>query len=721
MKKRGISAVVATILIILIVVVGVGIVWKVVLPLFAELEFLSYSDVRLNIVFQGHTVYDPEQNFAFVQIERGKDEVNMTGIEIGFNFDGTTKTYQSPNVPQPRGKYTYKFNFTNDSDMGIPQDVAPDKVTVAPIFMINNKERLGKILDTEDMPVGRIRLSKEEWEKANNESATMIVVTTGGGGGEEPGKPVDPVEPVCVATGVEICGNDIDEDCVDGADDGCDLLGYFFAGDGSSGSPYIIENCLQLQNMSFDLTADYELKEDIDCSMTKNGANGLWTDGKGFDPVGISHLGLGFRGDFNGNGFIIKELFINRSDGDSVGLFRRVESSFLNNIRLVDAEIYGSSNVGGIAGVSYYSTISNSYNTGSVNGESNVGGIAGSFTYGSINYSYNTGSVNGSTYVGGIVGNSAAPISNSFNLGNISGTHSVGGIVGYSVGKISYSNNSGSITGSGNSVGGIAGHSTKVINGSYNLGFVSGSNYVGGIVGTSYLPIFNSHNMGGVRGSNYVGGIAGYSQGSTLTGLSNVGNVTSSSERAGGLVGYSHSSTITNSYNMGNVTGTNNIGGIAGDFTEGSLIRSSYNTGSVKGTYPVGGLVGYIHQSSDVDFSYNLGPVTGQFWVGGIAGYITSNGEVSWCYNTGLITGDESLGGTVGKLSFGDLTDNYYLDTSCVSPCINLGRLTDAQMRNGNSYAGSWNVKIDLGWWYIDDQVSYPYLLKNEQIPHPGT
>jgi len=37
MKKRGISAVVATILIILIVVVGVGIVWKVILPLFAEL------------------------------------------------------------------------------------------------------------------------------------------------------------------------------------------------------------------------------------------------------------------------------------------------------------------------------------------------------------------------------------------------------------------------------------------------------------------------------------------------------------------------------------------------------------------------------------------------------------------------------------------------------------------------------------------------------------
>ena len=191
MKKRGISAVVATILIILIVVVGVGIVWKVVLPIFAELEFLSYSDVRLNIVFQGHTVYDSNQNFAFVQIERGKDQVNVTGVEIGFNFDGMTKTYQSDNVPTPNGKYTYKFNFTNDSEFGIPEDVAPDKVTVAPIFTINNKVRLGKILDEKPMPSGRIHLSAEAWKKANDEAAIPIVVTTGSGSGDEPGEPVN--------------------------------------------------------------------------------------------------------------------------------------------------------------------------------------------------------------------------------------------------------------------------------------------------------------------------------------------------------------------------------------------------------------------------------------------------------------------------------------------------------------------------------------------------
>jgi len=207
MNKKGISAVVATILIILIVVIGVGIVWKVILPLFAELEFLSYSDVKLNIVFQGYTIYDFDENFAFVQIQRGADNVNVTGLEIGFNFDGTTKTYQTTVVPEPGGKHVYKFNFTNDSIYGIPQGVAPKKVTVAPIFVYNNKIRLGKILDEKPMPSGKIHLSSEEWINANLEAAENIVVIHLGPS-NEPGTPVNDIgdEVKCVGGEVEYNG-----------------------------------------------------------------------------------------------------------------------------------------------------------------------------------------------------------------------------------------------------------------------------------------------------------------------------------------------------------------------------------------------------------------------------------------------------------------------------------------------------------------------------------
>jgi hypothetical protein len=202
-SKRGISAVVATVLIILIVVVGVGIVWKVVLPIFSEIEYLSYSDVRLNIVFQGYTVYDSDKHFALVQISRGEDDVNLTGLEIGFSFNGTSKTYQTMNVPEPNGKYTYKFNFTNDS---LPHG-APDTITVAPIFLRNNKLKLGKILDTEDMPVGTIRLSSGEWEDAGEE-ATQNILVIHQGCSDCPGVPVDPVDPPveCAAGEIEYDG-----------------------------------------------------------------------------------------------------------------------------------------------------------------------------------------------------------------------------------------------------------------------------------------------------------------------------------------------------------------------------------------------------------------------------------------------------------------------------------------------------------------------------------
>ena len=114
---------------------------------------------------EGYTVYSVEKHFAFVQIERGRDDINMTGLEIGFSFDGDTKTYLTMEAPGAGAKYTYKFNFTNDSILG-----QPDKVTVAPIFILNNQIKLGKILDEEDMPVGVVHLTDEEWDRANEEA-----------------------------------------------------------------------------------------------------------------------------------------------------------------------------------------------------------------------------------------------------------------------------------------------------------------------------------------------------------------------------------------------------------------------------------------------------------------------------------------------------------------------------------------------------------------------
>ena len=65
------------------------------------------------------------------------------------------------------------------------------------------------------------------------------------------------------------------------------ITGYFTgAGSGTSGDPYNITNCTQLQEMENNRTADYELVNDIDCSDTINWNN---ANGDGFDAL-FSHL-----------------------------------------------------------------------------------------------------------------------------------------------------------------------------------------------------------------------------------------------------------------------------------------------------------------------------------------------------------------------------------------------------------------------------------------------
>ena len=170
MNKRGISAIVATVLIVLISIVGVGIIWGGILPLFKDLNYLSYSDIKLEIITQGYTVYDPEMHFAFVQIGRGKDNLNLTAIEIVFNINGSSVFYRNYDFPNKNEKKTYKFNFTRNRIEG-----APSEVSVAPVFSLNGQERVGELLSTKKIPNQKIDLSEPEWVLFNNQSITSIV------------------------------------------------------------------------------------------------------------------------------------------------------------------------------------------------------------------------------------------------------------------------------------------------------------------------------------------------------------------------------------------------------------------------------------------------------------------------------------------------------------------------------------------------------------------
>lgn len=265
-------------------------------------------------------------------------------------------------------------------------------------------------------------------------------------------------------------------------------------GDGSAASPYVISTVGDLQQVKYDLDANYILGNDID--MSDSGFS--WTpidgfmgnlDGKNHSlknmKVNSSDYNLGLFGnvfDDSGSGKVnIKNITfikpeINVSEGAMAAgvLCGAAKGVNIDNIHVFDAVINsegaGNTAIGGIAGqLTLYSKISSSSLTNlSINAPSskNVGGIVGDMrTSAEVTASRVNGTVVGGTNVGGIVGTARqSTISNSYADVDIVGKNMIGGIVGDATrGLVTTSYVKGTITANepsswnGFCVGGVAG------------------------------------------------------------------------------------------------------------------------------------------------------------------------------------------------------------------------------------------------------------------------
>ena len=172
-----------------------------------------------------------------------------------------------------------------------------------------------------------------------------------------------------------------------------------------------------------------------------------------------------YRGIFDGQNHTISGLYYNNNDNNSsesvdIGLFGW-NCGTIKNVGIVDSYFNGYQFVGSLCGFNWLGTITNCYNTSTVNGSLEVGGICGNSNGGIIENSYNAGIVTGS-FAGGLCGSNYAQITNCYNIGSVSGTNKVGGICG---------------------INGYMDGKTGTIMNCYNTGIVSGSSNVGGICG----------------------------------------------------------------------------------------------------------------------------------------------------------------------------------------------------------------------------------------------
>ena len=328
---------------------------------------------------------------------------------------------------------------------------------------------------------------------------------------------------------------DIDRDN-DGLIEICDLEGlnairYQLDGSGYKASwsaTKITAGCAESGCKGYELSKNLDFDDDASYRNIANKAR--WTAGSGWQPIGYyesyySANNKPFKATFEGNNYTISNLMINRSNAHGVGLFGYTkEGAKIINVGVLNIDVQGRREVGGLVGYSHHGTITNSHATGAVTGTSSyVGGLVGASVDSNITNSYAMGSVEGrSVWVGGLVGeNWDSSITNSYATGSVKGNMEVGGLTG--------ANYRGTITNS------------------YAAGSAEGERRVGGLVGYNRgSRITNSYATGSAKGGWNVGGLVGYNRDSSITNTYATGSVKGQWGNGGGLVGYRYSGTITN-------------------------------------------------------------------------------------------------------------------------------------------------------------------------------
>ena len=195
-----------------------------------------------------------------------------------------------------------------------------------------------------------------------------------------------------------------------------------------------------LNKIRDDLTGNYRLMSNLtsECEGYDKYASENANDGAGWLPIGDDEES--FIGEFDGNGFTISDVYIDRDTTNSIGLFGVIgEEGSVHDLNIVDVErINGYLFVGALTGTNQ-GTISNSSATGEVEGRTYVGGLVG-INHGNVTRSDAEVDVLVSgTRAGGLVGTNHGTISDSFSLGNVTGdwwSHQLGGLVGQSSGTV---------------------------------------------------------------------------------------------------------------------------------------------------------------------------------------------------------------------------------------------------------------------------------------------
>ncbi len=235
-------------------------------------------------------------------------------------------------------------------------------------------------------------------------------------------------------------------------------LSAFAGGNGMEGTPYQVSTLNDLQDVANYPNSFFVQINNIDATPTSgwNGGDGFVAIGTGTEP---------FSGNYNGDGYAINGLTIDRSSELTQGLFGYVTNGAISNIVLTSADVTGASYTGSLLGYGSNVTVTGCSCDGSVHGNVYTGTLIG-YLGGvcEISMCCCSGNVTANEMSGGLIGFSQADVvvADCFSTADVITAQApaiIGGLIGYSSSYIQNCYSTGNVTTTTNS-GGLLGMST---------------------------------------------------------------------------------------------------------------------------------------------------------------------------------------------------------------------------------------------------------------------
>ena len=305
------------------------------------------------------------------------------------------------------------------------------------------------------------------------------------------------------------------------------------------------------------LSSHYRLMNDIDAGVTKewvSSGRGGRRPGQGFNPIGNATDDELLKGGLYGDGYAIRDLWINRPDTTYVGLFAIASGSVIESVGIENARIVGLRSVGALAGELGLGVIQNAWVSGAVTGKENVGGLVGDSANSRIIESRSLATVTGEEHIGGLIGSSIiGGVASSWSTGPVRGGINVGGLIGFHSGtSINRNWSIAAVTGKEN-VGGLIGNivSAGAVTLNWSAGSARGDFGVGGLIGRNRnAEVGNNWSVASAGGEQFVGGLLGRVENSIINHVLDnwSGGAVAAQKNGGGMLGYATNPAIPRPY-----------------------------------------------------------------------------------------------------------------------------------------------------------------------------